>query len=221
MQKEIQLQQPFSKVRCKDVGTLILTQGDQVSLTAEADEELLSQLITEVRGDTLVLGLEDDWFKQMEKVFSSIINNTERKVIYQLTVPDLDQISISGKMDLACDSFRTDELRLKVSGLGKLDFTHVDCNTLETTISGRGEFSASGRADHQTIRISGSGDFEAPHLSSQTIRIVISGQGNATLRVEESLEITISGLGQVNYIGRPKLRQVITGLGKSKRLNDQ
>ena len=119
MQKEIQLQKPFSKVTCKDIGTLILIQGDQVSLLADADEELLSQLVAEVRGDTLVLGLEDDWFGQMEKVFLSIFNNTDRKVIYQLTVPDLNQISISGKMDLACESFRTDALKLKVSGLGK------------------------------------------------------------------------------------------------------
>jgi hypothetical protein len=221
MQKEIQLHEPFTKVRCKDIGTLILTQGDQISLIAEADQALLSQLIAEVRGDSLVLGLEEDWFGQMGKVLSSIFNDTDRKVIYHLTVPDLDQIRISGKMDLDCESFTTDDFKLKVSGLGKLNFNHLDCNALETIISGRGEFSASGRAGHQTIRISGSGDYNAPQLSSQTIRIVISGQGNATLRVEESLEITISGLGQVNYIGRPKLRQVITGLGKSKRLNDQ
>lgn len=220
MQKEFQLQEPFSKVRCKDIGTLILTQGDQTALVVEADEEFLSELIAEVRGESLVLGLEDDWIGQMGKVFSSIFNSNDRKVIYRLTVADLDQISISGKVDLACESFKTNALTLKISGLGKLDFTHLDCDTLEVVISGRGEFSAAGRADHQTIRISGSGEFEAPHLASQTVRIVISGQGNATLRVEDSLEITISGLGQVNYIGRPKLRQVITGLGKSKRLND-
>jgi hypothetical protein len=221
MQKEFQLKEPFSKVNCKDIGTLILTQGDQTSLVVEADDEILSELVVDVRGESLVLGLEDDWFGQMGKVFSSIFNRDERKVIYRLTVADLDLVSISGKVDLACEAFTTNTLTLKISGLGKLDFTHLDCNTLEVVISGRGEFTAAGRADHQTIRISGSGEFEAPHLASQTVRIVISGQGNATLQVEESLEITISGLGQVNYIGRPKLRQVISGLGKSKRLNDQ
>ena len=174
-----------------------------------------------MRGDSLVLGLEDDWLGQMGKMVSSIFNSTDRKVIYHLTVADLDQISISGKIDLACQTFQTKMLALKVSGLGKLDFAHLDCDTLEVTISGRGEFMASGRADHQTVRISGSGEYEAPSLASQTVRIVISGQGNASLMVEDSLDITISGLGQVNYSGRPKLRQVITGLGKSKRLNDQ
>ena len=221
MQKEFILEKPFIKVRCKDIGTLILTQGEQTSLFVEADDDLLSDLIVEVRGDTLVLGLEEDWFGQMGKVISSIFNDGDRKIIYHLTVADLDQIRFSGKMNLVCDAFKTDDLSLKISGLGKLQFSQLDCRSLETIISGRGEFFAAGRAEHQTIKISGSGEYEAPQLASQIVQIVISGQGNATLQVEESLSITISGLGQVNYIGRPKLRQVISGLGKSKRLNDQ
>lgn len=220
MQKEFPLEKPFSKVRCKDIGTLILTQGTQPSLVVEADEELFSELTAEIVGDSLVLGLDDDWISRIGKVFSSILNQTERRVVYRLTVADVDQVSISGKVNLACAAFAAENLVLKVSGLGKLDFSHLDCTTLEVVISGRGEFSAAGRADRQTIKISGSGEYDAAHLSSQSARVVISGQGNAALRVAESLDITISGVGQVNYIGRPKVRQVISGVGKSKRLND-
>jgi hypothetical protein len=220
MQKEFPLEKPFSKVRCKDIGTLILTQGTQPSLVVEADEELFSELTAEIVGDSLVLGLDDDWISRIGKVFSSILNQTERRVVYHLTVADVDQVSISGKVNLACAAFAAENLVLKVSGLGKLDFSHLDCTSLEVIISGRGEFSAAGRADHQTIKISGSGEYDAAHLASQSARATISGQGNAALRVAETLEITISGVGQVNYIGRPKVRQVISGVGKSKRLND-
>jgi len=221
MQKEFPLEKPFSKVRCKDIGTLILTQGSQPSLVIEADEELFSDLAAEVIGDSLVLGLDDDWVGRMGKVFSSILNQTERRVIYHLSVAEVDQVSISGKVNLDCASFATENLVLKVSGLGKLEISHLDCTALEVVISGRGEFSAAGRADHQTIRISGSGEYDAANLTSQSARIVISGQGNAVLRVSDSLDITISGVGQVNYIGRPKVRQVISGVGSSKRLNDE
>ena len=220
MQKEIHITEHFNKIRCRDYGTLILTQGETPSLVVEAHQELLSELIAEVRGDTLVLGLEEDWLGGIGKVITSIFNSTDRKVTYYLTVADLEKLTISGKINLECEQFETKNLTLRISGLGHLAFTHLDCDALEIIISGRGDFSAAGRADHQTIRISGSGDYEAPHLSSQSTRIVISGQGNATVRVAENLDITISGLGQVNYHGRPKLRQVISGLGKSKRLND-
>ena len=220
MQKQINLVEHFDKVRCKDFGKLVLTQGEQPSLMVEADEELLSELVAEVRGDTLVLGFVEDWFSRFGKVVSSFFDSTDRKVTYYLTVVDLDKLSISGKINLECPSFVTKSLTLKISGLGNLTLTHLECDTLDVIISGRADFAAAGRADHQTVRISGSGDYNAAGLTSQSTRIVISGQGNANLRVEESLDITISGLGQVNYYGRPKLRQVISGLGKSKRLNE-
>jgi len=221
MKKESRAIESFGKIKFKDFGTLILTQGDQESLTIEADDELMAELISEVRGGTLVLGVDDDWLRRIGKVISSVFSSTDHKVIYNLTFVDLEKISVSGQCHLICDSLETSDLKLNVSGMGDLEFSHLDCDTLDVNISGRGEFEAAGRADQQQVRISGSGEYEASNLASQTVRIVISGQGNATIRVEEDLDITISGLGQVNYYGRPKLRQVISGVGKSKRLNDE
>lgn len=221
MKVETRLVESFDKIHFKDFGTLILIQGDQESLTIEADEELLSELISEVRDDTLVLGIDDDWVNRIGKVISSLFNSKDHKVTYTLTCVDLEKISISGHCTLTCDSLKSDVLKLSVSGLGDLRFKYLDCDSLDVRISGRGEFTAKGRADDQQVRIAGSGEYNAPDLVSKTVRIVISGQGNATVRVEESLDITISGLGQVNYYGRPKLRQVISGMGKSKRLNDE
>lgn len=219
MRKESRSIEKFSKIKFKDFGSLILTQADQESLEIEADEQLLPELTAEVRGDTLHLGINDDWFNRIGKVISSIFNGGNQKVTYYLNFVNLDEINISGKCNLKCDTIASDALKLNVSGLGDLAFSHVDCDTLDVRISGRGEFSAAGRAEQQHIRISGSGEYQAPDLTSQSIRIAISGQGNATVNVEESLDITISGLGQVNYYGHPKLRQVISGMGKSKRLN--
>lgn len=221
MKKEVRSIEHFSNIQFSDFGTLILIQGDQETLTVEADDDLLPELITEVRGDTLSLGLGEDWVNRIGKMISSVFYNKDRHVIYTLTCIDLEKISISGNCKLKCDALKVENLNLKVSGLGDLVLKKIDCDSLEVSISGRGEFSAAGKAEHQHIRISGSGEYQAPDLASQTVRIVISGQGNATVRVEESLDITISGLGQVNYFGRPKLRQVISGLGKSKRLNEE
>ncbi len=220
MRQEIQITENFSKISCRDYGKLFLTQGDTTFLAIEADQEILSEIIAEVRGDTLVMGFDSDWFGGIGKVLKSMFDGTDRKVIYYLTVPDIDKLSISGNINLECDQFKSENLTIRVSGLGYLTFTQLECESLEVIISGRGEFTAAGRADHQSVRISGSGEYEAPNLSSQSMRIVISGQGNATVSVSDNLDINISGLGQVNYHGHPKLRQVISGLGKSKRLND-
>jgi hypothetical protein len=215
MEKEIRLIEPFSKINFKDFGTLILSQGETPSLTIEADEAILSELVSKVEDDTLTLGLGEDWINRIGKLISSIFSTNDYKITYWLTVVDLNQISISGKCHLQCDSLTTDKLELKVLGLSDMAFKHLDCNQLHVNISGRGDFVAAGRADRQELRISGSGEIHAPDLYTKSTRIVISGQGNAKVRVEEELDITISGLGQVHYYGQPKLHQVISGLGKS------
>ena len=220
MKKETRSIESFDQIQFKDFGQLILTQGDQETLTIEADEELLPELITEVHNGKLILGIENDWFSRLGKVISSVFSSREHKVIYTLTYVNLRAISICGQCHLECDRLESDNFKLSVSGLGNVNFGHLDVNALKVNISGRGEFSASGRADQQEVHISGSGEYQAPNLASQSLRVVISGQGNATVRVEENLDITISGLGQVNYYGQPKIRQVISGLGKSKRLNE-
>ena len=220
MIKETREINSFTKISFRDFGTLILTQGETESLEIEADQDLLAELISEVRGDTLVLGIDEDWINRIGKVISSVFSNDEHKVIYHLTFVDLSQIKVSGKCTLKCDSLDAKDLTLKVSGLGNMVINDMDCGSLETNVSGRGDISLSGHADHQKIRISGSADYNAPNLESLSTQITISGQGNATVRVQDDLDITISGLGQVNYYGQPKIRQVISGLGKSKRLNE-
>jgi hypothetical protein len=208
----------FNKISFRDFGTLILTQGKSESLTIEADQELLSELIAEVRGDTLVLGIDDDWLNRIGKVISSVFNNEEHRIIYHLTFTDISEIKVSGKCTLQCSALTADNLKLKVSGLGNITIDKLESKVLDSSISGRGDFKISGRADEHKLRVSGSADVDAANLASQTAQITISGQGNATLRVQDSLDITISGLGQVNYYGQPKVRQVISGFGKSKRL---
>lgn len=211
---------PFSKIKFKDFGTLILTQGEQESLTIEADDAVFDELISEVRGDSLVLGLDEDWLTRIGSLISSIFSSNKTKITYRLTFASLDKISVTGKCNLRCEAMDAKDLKINVSGLGILEFGQLTCDNLDINISGRGEFDAAGSVQRQEVHISGSGEYQAPGLASQSARIVISGQGNATVRAAESLDINISGLGQVNYYGQPAIHQVISGVGKSKQLDD-
>lgn len=221
MKQEIRSIQPFTRINFKDFGNLNLIQGDEVSLTIEADEDLLPDLISEVHNGTLTLGLGKDWFDRIGKLVASVFSGTEKNVTYTLTCVDLEKINISGKCTLKCDALKSDDLQLKVSGLGILTFSSLECNTLNLRISGRGEFYAAGCVNKQDIQISGSGEIQTPNLASKSIKFAISGKGNATVRVEDSLDIAISGMGRVDYYGQPSLRQVISGIGRSNKLNDE
>jgi hypothetical protein len=210
----------FNQVELKDFGTLMLHQGDQESLTVEADETFIDNIKAEVHQQTLYLGINDDWVGRIGKAFTAIFSSPKPSLTYNLTVRDLSAIRITGKCDLECTSFKTEQLKLKVSGLGNLSIANLVCDDLEVNISGRGDFTAAGHATHHSLKISGSAEVNTPNLISESMNIIITGQGNATVHVLGDLDITISGLGQVNYFGQPKLRQVITGWGRSKRLNE-
>ena len=209
----------FNQISFQDFGKLILQQGDHESLTIEADEDIIDDLKTEVFNGTLHLGIDDDWVGRLGKAFTAIFSSPKPNLIYTLTFKDLDGIDITGKCDLECESIKTDQLKLKISGLGNIAISNLECEALEVNISGRGDFTAAGTAPQNKLRITGSAEVNTPNLISQKMKIVISGQGNATVNVQEELDVTISGLGQVNYYGQPNLRQVISGLGRSKRLN--
>ena len=122
MKKEIRPIDSFKKISFKDFGTLILTQGNQDSLTVEADEQILSELITEVHHDKLVLGLNDDWLYRLGKIITSVFDREKHQITYYLTCVDLESISVSGNCSLECESFETDSLCLHVSGYGELSF---------------------------------------------------------------------------------------------------
>lgn len=220
MKTETREIEQFSKIKFKDFGTLILTQGERESLTIEAEESIIDGLIAEVRGDSLVLGLDEDWLNRIGSLISSIFSSSKAEVIYRLTFVSLEKISISGKCSLNCAAIDAEDLKINVSGLGNLEFSQLACDNLNVNISGRGEFDAAGSVQRQEVHISGSGEYQAPGLACQSARIVISGQGNATVRVAEDLDVNISGLGQVNYYGQPTIRQVISGVGKLKHLDD-
>ena len=43
----------FSEIEAQGMGTIILTQGDQETLTVEAPENILPHIVTKVKGDEL------------------------------------------------------------------------------------------------------------------------------------------------------------------------
>ena len=50
----------FDKVSVEGAGRVIITQGKKESLTVETDDNLMKYIKTEVTGDTLEIGFEDD-----------------------------------------------------------------------------------------------------------------------------------------------------------------
>ena len=204
--------QKFLAVSIDYPADVIIQQGKVESVKLEADDNLLSQLTTEVNDETLVIeNKEESWSKRVKP--------TERVKI-TIIVKDLHQIEFSSAGILRVDGLKTDELSVSLNGAGEMSLNNLDVNKLESRLSGAGNIKANGTADELDLRISGVGSFEAPELQSMVASVRISGAGSATVRVEDDLTARVSGAGSVKYYGSPNLDEDVSGAGSVSQADE-
>lgn len=172
----------FDSVRMSGSGTLILQQTGSESLVIEAEDNILPLLTSDVKDRRLVLGVRPG---------SSY--RASRKVVYHLSMKELNGIEVSGSGDVQATGVMTELLTLQ--GSGSFDMT------------------LAGRADRLQVDISGSGEYQGEALESREATVRITGSGDATVRVTERLDASVSGSGNVLYIGSPSLTQRVSGSG--------
>ncbi|GAP07042.1 MAG TPA: DUF2807 domain-containing protein [Anaerolinea thermolimosa] len=200
----------FNKVLLSGTGELIVTQGDKEALSVETDDNLLPYIITEVNNGQLELKL---------KPRLSLLFNT--RLIYHLTVKDLNEIQIAGSGKVTIDRLNTSRLDLNTSGSGKFEIDDLQADSLSATTSGSGQFVISGKADNVSVEINGSGKFACPDLESRNVTVRINGSGEVTVWAKDTLDVRISGSGAVRYYGNPQIDQSISGSGNVRRLGDK
>jgi hypothetical protein len=197
----------FHRVNLSGIGDLIISQGDEESLTIEADDNIIQLIETDVSGGELTI--------QFKRGYSFVPNTS---IKFYLMVKELDKISLSGAGKTICDNFEAEELEFDISGAGDIDFDISAADT-KVYLSGAGDISLSGEVDRQKIRLSGVGNYNGKDLESRICDITVSGAGSATVNVSEELDVNISGVGNVNYTGSPRVEQEISGLGRIRSID--
>jgi hypothetical protein len=159
---------------------LSIVQTGVESLTVETDDNLLDHISSDVVNGTLVLEVD------------GIIDPTDG-IAYELTVVDLEQLTLSGS--------------------GTVEMTTLSADRLDVSISGSGTVTATGSATSQAVDIGGSGRYDASELTSITASVDISGSGTAAVRVRDRLDVDVAGSGAVTYDGDPAVNQHVSGAG--------
>ena len=120
-----------------------------------------------------------------------------KPIRYHVTVKELSGVAISGSGNVRASGIDTDKLAAEISGSGSADLA--------------------GRADVVTLRVSGSGSYNAGDLRSRTVKVDISGSGDAVVNPSDRLDATVSGSGSVRYGGSPTVSQRVSGSGSIAR----
>ncbi len=200
----------FDRVSLFGSGHLTIIQGDQESLTIEADDNLLPLIKSGISGGLLKIGPEN-------------VNLHPTKTIqYRLQLKNLREVQLAGALEAEAQSLKTDRLLLAITGSGKIQVPKLDTGELEVSISGSGDILLAGKAGRQRIQISGSGDYQAGDCGSQDTTVSVSGSGNATVWVQRTLEAHISGSGDIRYYGSPQVNSLnVAGSGSVHSLGNK
>jgi hypothetical protein len=206
----------FDRLVMRGYGELRITQGEQESLTIEADEEILPHIKTEVRDGELRIDVVDDWVERIFKIFSQGFDS--QRINYNLSFKQLNSLKITGAARVRSDALETAELAIEASGAVEMEINALKSQKLQVKLPGTGQIKLSGNVEQQDISVSGAGAYQAKGVESQTARVRLDGVGKATVWVTGDLEVSINGLGSVEYYGSPTLSKSVHGLGSVKAL---
>ena len=192
----------FSSIAIDSFGEFHIRQGEEESLTIEGPNNYLRNITTEVVEGVLHIRSE-----------RGFVGNTLQRVVYNLTVKDLNNISLSGAGSIDMPSLDTDALDISLNGAGSIRINSLNAEFLSAVLNSAGSINVAGNVTTQNIVLNGVGSYDGDDLCSSEATVVVSGAGSAEIWAVDVLSVTISGVGSVNYYGYPTLSQSITGLG--------
>ncbi|MFP5081567.1 head GIN domain-containing protein [Pedobacter sp. JCM 36344] len=185
---------------------VIITIGNSEGLKFEGDAEAISTLVTEVKGNILIIRPKTSWTSWSHKYENQkIIARVSAKTITSLTMSGNGSIKVNGTIHAA-------ELAISLSGSGSIN-ANVDADKLTSVLSGSGSVNLTGKTEDANVTVSGSGKFSGKTLSMNNLNTRISGSGSVNVKVEDNIKALVSGSGRVNYSGNPNVEQRVIGSG--------
>ena len=197
----------FNQIDLNGAGELIITQGNNDSVTVEAEDNHMQYIKTGVSNNKLTI------------TFDKNMPMPARGIKFYVTVKDLNSISTSGSGKIVSNGLNVNGLTININGAGEGNFANLNAQKLIILISGAGKMNMAGNVNDQTITMSGAGDYNANNLTSKTASVSINGGGKAVVKASDALNAMINGAGEISYIGNPKLTQQINGVGKINQIS--
>lgn len=170
----------FDGITVSGEGLVIVEQTGYESLHITTDDNILPYLVTEVRGGMLVMGAR-----------SNTNLSPSDGIVYHLTVRRLNEISISGAVEVEALDIDTDGLIVSMSGA-----THVD---------------VAGVVDWQDVQTSGASSYWGRDLVSLVATVQSSGSSAVVVNVRDRLTASASGVALIEYVGRPRVNGSVSG----------
>lgn len=172
---------------------VFLTQGNEFDVVVEADENLQEVILTELKGDRLVIRTDH-----------VNIRSAKAKKVH-VTLPELTGLKISSAGDCVGQTpFECQDLRLSISSAGDLTL-EVEADRIDLDISSSGDAKLAGSAEELDASLSSAGDLNAFDLIARKVEVSASSAGDARVHATDEISMTASSAGNIYYRGNAQV----------------
>ena len=197
----------FTMIEAEFPGDVILVQGANQMVKAQAQENIINDLYTTVDNGIVKI-----------KLRNGLRLSTGSSLKVYVTIPVIERISLMGSGNVTTDQVSSPDLDIKLTGSGNMEIGNLEADAVYSELTGSGNINiAGGNTRDLEVRLTGSGDLKAQHFSAVDATVTLTGSGSATVRASRTLSAVISGSGNVNYYGNPAVTQNVTGSGRVKK----
>lgn len=192
-ERETREHSDFVAIENKGELSVYVRRADELRVIVSIDSNLLDNVQTRVRDDTLVIDTN-----------VNLVDIVPGPHVI-IDMPELRSVKLSGSGDLSADAF-DDAQRVRFEQRGSADLSFAGSAThIDAIITGSGDLHLTGTADFLEVEIYGSGYVDARDLDAAGGRLLINGSGDIDATINGEVDAEINGSGDVNLYGAVEL----------------
>jgi hypothetical protein len=179
----------FSRITLAGIGDVIVTQGPATPVRIEAEDNLIEYFDTSVQGDTLTIGIKDQYM--------GITLQPTRPIKFYVSTPDIEALTLAGSGSISAPAVTSTDFKVALLGSGNISIDAIDAASLDVRLAGSGDIDL-GTVTVPTVtqNISGSGNIHLATLTATKVSSTIAGSGDVQVTgtvSEQNIEILGSG----------------------------
>jgi hypothetical protein len=184
-----------------------IVEGSSNEIHIEAEDNVLPYVITQLRGDTLVITISK------QQLLANIV-----PVKVTVGRSYLDAITVDNGASVSCrNHLRVPSLQLYLNSGGQFAST-LDVPNLGVDMQGGSKANLIGQIHQGAVSMTGGSQLEAQKLTVNQCRISLNEGSKALLTVEKTLSVYVNRDSHLIYAGDPVLTYKVTNSSDIRRI---
>lgn len=200
---------PFTRIKATGIGEIVVSKGTSHELNIKAESNILPYLKTEVKDDTLHIGIEED-----------VSLNSKEPITFFVSATDINYVRLYGANNLTfVKNTKFDKLELRADGAHLIEGKQLKAKELSVSIFGNITMELDGEVDILKIESQGTSSLNLEELKTKEAYIESQGVENIELNVQDFLKVRTLGVSNVTYKGNPKVKSWMSFTSSLRAVN--